>query len=191
MKRPLIVWCVVVSCALVLVSLIVGAPLALASGHYAAARTIYEGFGYVCHQIPERSFQIAGHTFAVCARCTGLYFGFAAGALSLPLVRSLKRTDTPSRVWLFVAAAPTVVDFALSYFGIWANTHLSRSVTGALLGAVCAFYVIPGLVDLSRADWRNFFARKTLEQEGAQALKPATAREDNAPSDYGSPHTRI
>lgn len=184
-------WGCVVSCALLLVGLIVGAPLALAGGHYAAARAIYEGFGYVCHQIPERSFQIAGHSFAVCARCTGLYFGFAAGALALPLFRSVRRTDTPARAWLFVAAAPTVVDFALGYFRIWDNTHLSRLTTGALLGAVCAFYVVPGMVDLSRTDWRNFFARKKLKQEREQALKLTTASESIAPSDYSSPHARI
>lgn len=190
LKRPFVVWCMVVSFALLLVSLIVGTPLALASGHYGAARAVYEGFSYVCHQIPERSFQIRGHSFAVCARCTGLYFGFAAGALALPLLRSLRRTDTPARFWLFAAAVPTVVDFALGYFGIWTNTHLSRSVTGALLGAVCAFYVIPGLVDLSRTDWRKFFARKSVEQESAQTLK-LTASKTDAPSDYGSPHARI
>ena len=191
LKGPLAVWCVVVTFVLLLVSLIVGAPLALASGHYAAARTVYEGFSYVCHQIPERSFQIAGHSFAVCARCTGLYFGFAAGALTYPLFRSLRRTDTPARVWLFAAAAPTVVDFALGYFGIWANTHLSRSLTGALLGAVGAVYVVPGLVDLSGANWRKFFTRKGAQQEQVQTLKLTTAVERAAPSDYGSPHARI
>ena len=39
---------------------------------------------------------------------------------------------------------------ALSFFGILENTHLSRFLTGALLGGVTAFYVVPGLVDMSR-----------------------------------------
>jgi len=41
---------------------------------------------------------------------------------------------------------------------LWENTHLSRSITGALLGAAAVFYVMPGLVDLSRVSWRSFFA---------------------------------
>ena len=81
--------------------------------------------------------------------------GFTVATLGYPLLRSLRRTDTPERKWLFISAAPLGIDFALGYFGIWENTHLSRFVTGALLGAVAVFYVIPGFVDLSLRDWRR------------------------------------
>jgi uncharacterized membrane protein len=107
-------------------------------------------FGHVCHQIPSRAFHLAGHPFAVCARCTGIYFGFAAGVLLYPLVRSLKRTDTPARKWLLLAAAPAVLDFALGLVGVWENTHLSRALSGALLGLAASFYVVPGLLDLGQ-----------------------------------------
>jgi hypothetical protein len=72
------------------------------------------------------------------------------GVLLYPLLRSLNRVDAPARKWLIAALALTALDFALDFFGFWTNTHLSRSVTGALFGAVGAFYVVPGLVDLSR-----------------------------------------
>jgi uncharacterized membrane protein len=137
------------------VSLIVVAPVALAHGYNSAAFGLYQMFARVCHQIPERAFYLEGHPLAVCARCTGIYFGFAAGVLVYPLVRSLRRGDTPARKWLLLAAAPTLLDFALGFFGIWENTHWSRSVTGALLGAVAAFYVVPGLMDLSRMTFRR------------------------------------
>jgi len=142
-------WTVVTSIALAVVGLIVGAPLAQASGHPALASAIYKVFSFVCHQIPERSFQIAGHQFAVCSRCTGLYSGFAVAALGYPLIRSLKTTETPPRLWLILAAIPLVIDFGLGYFGIWQNNHLSRFITGALLGSVAVFYIMPGLVEIS------------------------------------------
>lgn len=138
------------------VSLIVAAPVAYAHGYGALAFVIYRTFGYLCHQIPQRSFYIEEQPLAVCARCTGLYFGFVAGVMIYPLVCSVRRTGSPARVWLLVAAAPTVIDFALGFFGVWENTHLSRSLTGALLGAACPFYVVPGAVDLSRINLRHF-----------------------------------
>ncbi len=31
--------------------------------------------GLICHRIPERTFNINGHYFPVCSRCTGFYIG--------------------------------------------------------------------------------------------------------------------
>jgi uncharacterized membrane protein len=155
LRWPLIVWSMTAMLTLAFVSLVVVAPLALAHGHDSSAFVLYEMFGRVCHQIPERAFYLEGHPFAVCARCTGIYFGFAAGILVYPLMRSLKRSDAPARKWLLMAAVPTLLDFALGFSGIWENTHWSRSWTGALLGLVVAFYVMPGMMDLSRMNFRQ------------------------------------
>jgi uncharacterized membrane protein len=146
-RHARIVWSLVAALSAAVAVLIVAAPLAQASGRFSLAAAIYKGFSFVCHQIPDRSLQLAGNQFAVCSRCTGIYFGFAAAALFYPLARSLKRTDTPSRLWLLLAAAPLGVDFALGYFSIWQNTHWSRFVTGALLSTVAVFYVMPGLIE--------------------------------------------
>ncbi len=153
-RRAAIVWAATSTIALVIVSLIIVAPLAQSYGHPLFASAIYKTFSFVCHQIPARSFHLAGHQFGVCSRCTGLYAGFAVAALVYPLARSLKRTDAPSRLWLMLATLPLVVDFALGYFSIWENTHLSRFVTGALLSSVAVFYIIPGLVELSQTSRR-------------------------------------
>lgn len=162
---PMIVWAITATLVLVFVSLIVVAPLARAHGYDSSAFVLYEMFGRACHQIPERAFQIEGHPFAVCARCTGIYFGFAVGVLVFPLARSLGRCDTPARKWLMLAAVPTLVDFALGFFGLLENTHWSRSATGALLGAVAAFYVLPGLMDLSRVSFRRFSSEEMIAHE--------------------------
>lgn len=172
---PWLVWAGLASIALVLAGLIVGAPLAQSTGHGAIAFTIYRAFSYLCHQLPERSFSLAGHQLAVCARCTGLYLGFAAAALVYPVVRSLKRTDTPGRRWLLLAAMPMAMDVALDLLGVWKNTHLSRLTTGMLLGSVAAFYVIPGLIDLLNFDWRSLRLRRTEKAAAVTAPEPRTS----------------
>lgn len=161
-RRPLLIWAGVVTASLIIMGLITGAPLALAGGHNVFGLAVYGAFGHLCHQIPERSFFIAGHQFAVCARCTGIYAGFTVATLGYPLLRSLRRSDTPPRRWLFLSAAPLAIDFSLGFFGLWENTHLSRFLTGALLGSVAVFYVMPGLLDLSIREWRGLLGRKSI-----------------------------
>jgi uncharacterized membrane protein len=146
---PTIAWMAVTTIAVALIALIVGAPLLQSGGHPELAAHIYKGFSYLCHQIPERSFHIAGHQFAVCSRCTGLYAGFTIAILALPLYRPLRNTATPRIIWLFASALPLAIDFSLTYFGIWQNNHFTRFTTGALFGAVAAIFILPGLIEIS------------------------------------------
>jgi uncharacterized membrane protein len=148
-RISIVVWSLLASVALLIVITTVAAPVALAEGHAWFSSAIYKVFSYLCHQLPERSFHLAGHQFAVCSRCTGLYAGFAFATLALPLVRSLKRTDTPRVIWLLLSAVPLAIDFGVTYFEIWQNNHFTRVTTGALFGAVAAIYVVPGLIELS------------------------------------------
>ena len=150
-RFAVVIWAFTATIALAVLALIITAPLAQAGNHTGFSSTIYKAFSFICHQIPERSFHVAGHQFAVCSRCTGLYAGFALAALIYPLARSLKRSDTPRRIWLILAAVPLLIDFALGYFSIWEDTHLSRFLTGALLSSLAVFYVMPGLIELSHA----------------------------------------
>jgi uncharacterized membrane protein len=191
-RRPFVMWLVVAAGSVAVVALILGAPLALAAGHESLAQTIYQVFSHLCHQIPERSFFIEGHQFGVCARCTGLYTGFMVAALVYPLIRSLRQTETPPRKWLFIAAAPLAIDFALEFFRIMHNTHFSRFTTGTLLGAVAVFYILPGLMDLSLRDWRrrqNLSSRPEAKSGAPTEVFPTNI--SSAPSDYSAPHRRI
>jgi uncharacterized membrane protein len=163
-------WVLITSLALALVAAIVTAPLAQAYGHPSVAATIYKAFSFVCHQIPERSFHLAGHQFGVCSRCTGLYAGFAVAALAYPLIRPLKTTATPARRWLLLAAVPLVIDFGLGYFSIWQNNHLSRFTTGALLGSVAVFYIMPGLIELSSNVRGRLLRRRSKASTRANAV---------------------
>src|SRR5919202_1430017 len=94
------VWGMLSLVSLIILGLIVGAPILLAHGYIQTSGIIYRAFGFLCHQIPERSFHLEGHPLGVCARCTGIYAGFATSVLFYPLVRSLKRAETPRRIWL-------------------------------------------------------------------------------------------
>jgi uncharacterized membrane protein len=191
-RRPLTMWFIVAAGSVAVMTLIIGAPLAVKAGHPLWGQTIYRAFSYVCHQIPERSFFIAEHQFAVCARCTGLYAGFTLATIVYPLARSLRQVETPPRKWLFAAAAPLAIDFSLGFLGIWNNTHLSRFATGALLGAVAVFYVMPGLMDLSLREWHKKEgpdASSIAKLPNAEIL--ASGGTAAAPSDYSAPERRI
>lgn len=186
-RRPLIFWASSAAVVTLFVMLIVIAPFAAASGHAGIATAIYHAFGTICHQLPERSFFIDGHKFAVCSRCTGIYGGFLFTFLAYPLVRSLRKTSTPDRKWLFLAALPLAIDFSLTFFGIWENTHTSRLLTGLLLGSVAVFYVVPGIMDLSL---RALQKRQPPAPRATFTLASAEAIA-TAPSDYSAPERRI
>lgn len=190
-RAQVLMWSGAAVCVLLWMGMIVGAPFALAHGYVSVAQVIYKGFSPLCHQIPERSFHLEGHAFAVCSRCTGIYAGFAAGVILYPLLRSLKRTDTPARLWLFVACVPLAIDWSLGFFGIWENVHLSRVLTGGLLGFVAALYVVPGLMDVLQTDWRSFFKNSSTAGTPEPKTTSRITSDRVVPSDYSSPSSRI
>jgi uncharacterized membrane protein len=186
-RRPLFIWLLTVGVAFAILTLIATAPIASATNHTRLALAIYRPFGMFCHQLPERSFFIAGHPLAVCARCIGLYGGFALVLVLYPLIRSLRSVVLPPAKWLFLAAAPLFVDFSLTFFGIWENTHTSRLLTGMLMGGATVFYVMPGLVELAmRVSGKP--QQKDSRPEFTFVSPEAIAQ---APSDYSAPERRI
>jgi uncharacterized membrane protein len=168
-RRAVLAWLVASGVLVAGVGFVFAAPLLAAGGYGWAAGAVYRAFASVCHQQAERSFTIDGHALAVCARCTGIYVGFAACTVFYPLARGLRRTDAPARKWLVLALLPTAVDFLLNFAGLWANTHASRALTGAIAGAGAAFFALPGLIELGRSVGRRgprmSFARESRAGE--------------------------
>lgn len=188
-RRPVGFWLISAATIWFLVGLIVTAPMAAAHGHNEWAQVIYHAFAVFCHQLPERSYFIEGHKLAVCSRCTGLYFGFAITLLLYPLLRSLRNAEMPPRIYLLLAAVPLGIDFSLTFFGVWENTHTSRLLTGALLGSVAVFYVMPGIIDLSLRGFRS--QRPSNNAPTATFTLASPERIAAAPSDYSAPDRRI
>jgi uncharacterized membrane protein len=184
-RAAVLAWALLSVATLVFVSFIPAAPLAAANNHPQLALAIYQPFHFLCHQLPERSFYLAGYKLAVCARCTGIYSGFLLLLLMYPLVRSFRETSLPHRRWLLLATTPLVIDFALTFLGIWENTHTSRFLTGFLFGAVTVFYIMPGILELSFQLNRT---KSTKRQEFTVLSGESIAA---APSDYSSPARRI
>ena len=130
--------------------LILVAPVAKAKGLTDLSTSIYNFFGYICHQQADRSFYTLGEQFAVCSRCFGVYFGLLLAFVVYPLWRNIDDIEPLPRFWLFLSLIPITIDWALTFFGFWENTYLSRFVTGLILGFACATFLVPALVEITR-----------------------------------------
>jgi len=84
-----------------------------------------------CHGIPDRCLTIRGHTLPICARCTGLLIGIAAGFL-LPATGYLPSVVAIGLALLLVA--PLLVDGLTQLAGLRHSTNSQRIVTGAIAG---------------------------------------------------------
>jgi uncharacterized membrane protein len=134
-----ILWC----------ALVVLAP-ALAAWEMAPAgpsSIFYRLFDPICHQLDTRSFHLFGFPFAVCSRCTSIYFAFLAGTLLYPLIYDLRRPTLPPRVLMVVALVPMVFDAGAGFLGLYEDTFLIRTVTGALFGLVLPLFVVPAAIE--------------------------------------------
>ena len=144
------VWMITSAIVVLWIGLIVSAPLLLSIGYVSVSSPIYNFFSYICHQISERSLHLDGHQLAVCSRCFGVYLGLLGGILAYPLWRSIDEIEPLPRFWLFFSLVPITIDWSLTIFGVWENTHASRFITGFVLGATCATFIVPALVEIVR-----------------------------------------
>ena len=151
-KNAVAVYVALFLLSLAWLGLILCPPQLMASGHTLSGAILHRAFSAVCHQIPERSFHLHDFPLAVCSRCTGIYVGFVFGLMLYPFVRSLREEAMPHSRWLLLAAAPMLIDFGGGVLGLFNNTFFSRTATGALLGSVAAFYLLPAFL----STFRNF-----------------------------------
>lgn len=149
-KQAFTVWTIFTFLIFGLIFLILLAPLAEANNLTNISAPIYKFFSYICHQMPSRSFHLEDHSFAVCARCFGVYAGLLSGFIAYPFFRSPEELEPPRRYWLFLALIPMGVDWSLGVFGVWENMHFSRFLTGSILGIACAVFIIPALVEIAQ-----------------------------------------
>jgi uncharacterized membrane protein len=149
-RQALKVWGIAVALVAIWVLAIVVPPVLAANGGTSSATPFYKFFSFICHQMPDRSFHILEHQFAVCSRCFGVYFGLLAGLAGYPLIRKVDDIEPLPRIWLFASMVPIAIDWSLGVLGIWENNHASRFITGLILGFACAVYIVPALVEIVR-----------------------------------------
>src|SRR5438128_2972039 len=62
------------------------------------AFVVYGAGSFVCHQLPDRSFQLWAVPMPVCARCTGIYVGAALAAGLVLLKQQVRLGACPRNV---------------------------------------------------------------------------------------------
>ena len=93
----------------------------------------------ICHQIPERSFFLAGQQLPVCARCTGLYVSGTLGLIAWIAIKLARRRPiaidprVALRV-LAIAAVPTALSLAAGMAGLWDGSNVTRALLAVPLG---------------------------------------------------------
>jgi len=132
-----------------LLAFTVAAPLLASAGAAGLATIIYKAGSLMCHQQPERSFWLAGHTLAVCARDTGLFAGAFAGATIYAL---WKRVRLPGIVAI-ISCLPLVIDGGTQLLGFRESTNLLRVITGVMAALAVLLYLLPkiGSLDSQRS----------------------------------------
>jgi uncharacterized membrane protein len=105
------------------------------------ARSFEPWFGLHCHRDPARTLSVGAVPLAVCARCSGIYFGVSLGAL----VRRPRLSPRKLRWSVTVAALFMLLDVVLeqqAVHGPWTGLRLATGLllaypVGVGLGEAC------------------------------------------------------
>jgi uncharacterized membrane protein len=127
--------------ALLWVAALVAAAVLHGAGLFPAI--VYGIASLVCHQRPERSFALAAAQFPVCARCAGLYFSGAVGALLA--WSSWRTTGSDARRLLLIAAAPTLATIPIEWLGLSPLSNAIRAAAAVPFGAATGWTFVRSL----------------------------------------------
>jgi uncharacterized membrane protein len=135
-------WLALVNSALaVFATLPVVEPLLRTAGIVQPADAIFDSYTWVCHQLPSRSYEIAGQQMAYCERNTAIY-----GTMALcGLLWARFGQRAPRLHWaLFLAmVVPMALDGFTQLAELRESTWQLRTLTGALFGLACVWFGFP------------------------------------------------
>jgi uncharacterized membrane protein len=120
-------------------------------------------FSTICHQYESRSLHIAGHQLAVCARCSGIYFGFFIGVVLVPFLSRTKFHQTLKL--LLIAVLPMLVDVALGIVGAHEPILATRLFTGLFFGIISAIALVPFLETAASQFFSQTFSTQGVHYE--------------------------
>jgi uncharacterized membrane protein len=109
--------------------------------------TLYLVYSQICHQQPERSFQLSGAPLGVCARCVGFYAGLFL-AFAAPLVIS-GRWRRWVRGAVLLLALLTLVDILLQFSGVTLRALLMLALVWPALSLL---QTLPGTSTIPNQD---------------------------------------
>jgi uncharacterized membrane protein len=128
---------------------IIAPPIAVHLGAIGRPDFMYRFFSRICHQLDSHSLHLFDEKFAVCARCTAIYYGFFVSMIFYPFL--LRRTlpvavteiilSSPRN--FFLSLLPILLDLGLSEIGVHESTLVTRVLTGAIFGIALPFILIP------------------------------------------------
>jgi len=136
----------------------IGDCLPMSTFSYSRANEVY---------YPDKS----AYKFPVCSRDVAIYLSMLIGLLILPFIQRIESEDWPNRFILLAAAVPIGIDGTGQLLGFWESTNTMRLITGAIIGIVLPFYVVPILNSLY-----SFMQAKFSGKEKAQPLSPSAKR---------------
>lgn len=116
-------------------------PVFFSVGWTAPAAALFESYHIACHQLPERSFFIAGQQVAVCQRDVGTYAAILAGGIAFVFARGWMRPLRWRYYPLFLA--PMALDAGTQLFGWRESTWELRLLTGVLFGLGTVWLLFP------------------------------------------------
>ncbi len=102
-------------------------------------------YSLVCHQNPHKLITINGYSTLVCARCTGIYFGFLISAAIFIFIVNI--TEPKIKYFIF-AGIPMALDVLLYSIGVYPYSKTIALITGLLLGSVGFIYFYDALKKL-------------------------------------------
>jgi len=89
-----------------------------------------------------------------------IYLGFLFAVILYPIKYKLNNIQMPS-IWVLLIPVFLIASDALfDLFGIFANSFLTRSITGAIAGFALPFFLIPGFVKLVSDVSKNFLRKQ-------------------------------
>jgi uncharacterized membrane protein len=124
---------------------IIAAPLFSSS---AISIFLYRFYSIVCHQFYSRSFLIHNDPFAVCIRCTSIYFGFLSALLIIRISSQIRSRNFDTFVLLTITSLPMFIDGTASLLNIHESTMLSRMITGSIFGVGMALLLHRSLTEI-------------------------------------------
>lgn len=101
---------------------------------------------WICHQRPERCFEIKGKPMILCSRCFGLYLFMAVGFLFSLITKSFAFLNIKSLLILtIILTFPFFIDPTTQFFGWRKSNNSLRFFSGSLAGLILGidiYYII-------------------------------------------------